>query len=321
MPRTRSVDVCPVFGIPELMKPNMLPTYADVMRYYLYLQNSSEKHTGLSDILPVLVKELKGVWERSSIPTLSNNRIFFMIKHYYLKYRNLKKSLKKTGKLDFSNRVASFRERAEKNLFDISICKCKDFMKCLCKIKVPLAERAFLTDQRTVREMVVGNIDIRTTKMLIRRHERKKREGGCKESEHKVSKEEEWKKLPQSSVQSSSLSSNFDSPTSSSCNDIDSPSTSQMRVKLPSVAIACDRTGISDRSAAILINAALKDMGVISKDDTSKIVDRSKIRRERSKARSYLINKIEETSSLSEQGLYFDGRKDKTLVMTKKNLA
>ncbi|GBL89081.1 hypothetical protein AVEN_255218-1 [Araneus ventricosus] len=49
-----------------------------------------------------------------------------------------------------------------------------------------------------------------------------------------------------------------------------------MRTMLP---YACDRTAISDSSVEILINAALKDMVIIKKDDFSKVVDRSKIRR------------------------------------------
>lgn len=56
-------------------------------------------------------------------------------------------------------------------------------------------------------------------------------------------------------------------------------------------------------------------MGMISTDDMSNIVDRSKIRRERVKTRSYLKKEIEEIPG--EQGIYFDGRKDRTLVMIK----
>ncbi|KAK4884062.1 hypothetical protein RN001_000333 [Aquatica leii] len=60
-----------------------------------------------------------------------------------------------------------------KTLFDISLCKCKDFLICKCKIKVPVAERAFLTDQRTSRKMLIGGIDIKATKMLHKRLKRK----------------------------------------------------------------------------------------------------------------------------------------------------
>ncbi|GBM13505.1 hypothetical protein AVEN_82779-1 [Araneus ventricosus] len=54
----------------------------------------------------------------------------------------------------------------------------------------------------------------------------------------------------------------------------DSSLTSQMRTTFPDVSQACDRTSVSDISTKILIlNAALKDMGIINKNDSSKVVD------------------------------------------------
>lgn len=90
-----------------------------------------------------------------------------------------------------------------------------------------------------------------------------------------------------------------------------------MRTKLPNVAQACDRTGVSDRSASFIINAALKDMGIITTDDSSKVVDRSKIRRERIKKRNELKRKNEGKHFSSEYAIHFDGRKDKTLIQIK----
>lgn len=102
-----------------------------------------------------------------------------------------------------------------------------------------------------------------------------------------------------------------------SCSAIVSSVTSQMRTKLPTLAEACDRTGVSDRSAAILVSAVLKDLGVISKEDSSKIVDRSKIRRERTQCRTNLKRKFNVTEPMV-YGIFFDGRKDKTIVQEKK---
>ena len=48
---------------------------------------------------------------------------------------------------------------------------------------------------------------------------------------------------------------------------VNTPLTSQMRIKLPSVAQAYDRTVVSDRAAAILVSAALKDMGILTTED------------------------------------------------------
>ena len=72
---------------------------------------------------------------------------------------------------------------------------------------------------------------------------------------------------------------------------------------------------VSDQSAASIASAVLQDVDMVNKDDISKVVDRSKVRRERSKLRSKLTRCTHEIKPL---GLSFDGRKDTTQVMIKK---
>lgn len=86
-----------------------------------------------------------------------------------------------------------------------------------------------------------------------------------------------------------------------------------MRIKLPSLAIACDRTGVSDRAAAIIANAVLEDIGALSKDKSAMTIDRMKIRRARKTER--VVCTSEATNSRTPVlGLFFDGRKDQTMV-------
>jgi len=54
-------------------------------------------------------------------------------------------------------------------------------------------------------------------------------------------------------------------------------------ISLPSLAKACDRTEVAGRSAAVLATSVLHDLGLMSPIDRSTVIDRSKIRRERSK--------------------------------------
>lgn len=97
-----------------------------------------------------------------------------------------------------------------------------------------------------------------------------------------------------------------------------SPSAStQMRTKLGAFSETCDRHGISDRSAAALASAVLQDVGIITPDNLSKVIDRSKVRRARQRNRSNLL-KIDKPAAEHLQGLYFDGRKDQTMVQVKK---
>ena len=82
---------------------------------------------------------------------------------------------------------------------------------------------------------------------------------------------------------------------------------SQMKKKmkhLPTLASACDRVGVSDRAAALIVNSLfLQDIGAVSSQDTSEIVDRNKIRRARQKKRSFLKDKESSTA----KGIHFDG--------------
>ena len=89
-----------------------------------------------------------------------------------------------------------------------------------------------------------------------------------------------------------------------------------MRISLSTVARECDRSGVSDSSAAKIASAVLNDIGMITENETSNIIDRSKIRRERSKNRISL-QQIGKTETKTPQTIYFDGRKDKTMKMEK----
>ncbi|GBM52098.1 hypothetical protein AVEN_235876-1 [Araneus ventricosus] len=53
-----------------------------------------------------------------------------------------------------------------------------------------------------------------------------------------------------------------------------------------------DRFGISDRAGAAIVSAALQDVGIISECNISNVVDRNKIRRGRTKARTTLLSQV-----------------------------
>ncbi|GBN07150.1 hypothetical protein AVEN_149609-1 [Araneus ventricosus] len=57
---------------------------------------------------------------------------------------------------------------------------------------------------------------------------------------------------------------------------------------LLAVARALDRFGISDRAGAAIVSASLQYVGIMSESNVSNVVNRNKIRRERTKARTTL---------------------------------
>ncbi|GBN74152.1 hypothetical protein AVEN_249883-1 [Araneus ventricosus] len=74
-----------------------------------------------------------------------------------------------------------------------------------------------------------------------------------------------------------------------------------------------DRFGISDRAGAAIVSAALQDVGIISESNVLNVVDRNKIRRERTKSRTTLLSQVIKDYGHDQFGLYLDGRKDRTL--------
>ena len=91
------------------------------------------------------------------------------------------------------------------------------------------------------------------------------------------------------------------------------------RMNLANFASVCDRTGVSDRAAAVIVSSLLHDNTGCSKTNSSLVLDRSKVRRSRQKHRRFLQERSKEADDNKNIiALYFDGRKNQT--MTKKFL-
>ena len=90
--------------------------------------------------------------------------------------------------------------------------------------------------------------------------------------------------------------------------------TDQNRKSLENLVLACNRYQVSDRVAAAIASAVLKYYDIITDMDSSQVIDRSKIRRERAKYRK-AIQKKEEEHFENVNSLYFDGKKDATLMV------
>ncbi|GBM55129.1 hypothetical protein AVEN_207018-1 [Araneus ventricosus] len=76
-----------------------------------------------------------------------------------------------------------------------------------------------------------------------------------------------------------------------------------------------DRFGISDRAGAAIVSAALQDVGIISESNVLNVAERNKIRLGGTKARTTLLSQVIKYYDHDQFGLYFDGRKDRTLSM------
>ena len=88
---------------------------------------------------------------------------------------------------------------------------------------------------------------------------------------------------------------------------------SQNRVRLTETAKMSVRFGVSLGATAAIATAVLIDYNVVNKQNTSLVVDKNKVARERNKLVS--ISNSEPIPSI--KGLYFDGRRDLTLQQEK----
>ncbi|KAK4871935.1 hypothetical protein RN001_016059 [Aquatica leii] len=151
--------------------------------------------------------------------------------------------------------------------------------------------------------MGIGNLDIQTTKKNLKAYKRNSKDLARKSLYYKDNLKKSKTETVQYSMSKRNPNELLCIPSTSKATDPltlgsytisrtrKTPLSSQMRLHLPTLAEACNRTGISDRSAAI-VSAVLKDVGIISDTDTSKVVDRSKVRRERIKNRTNLTKKL-----------------------------
>lgn len=336
--KTRESVLCDVFGAPSALPKNRLPTYGDTMKLYNQtkhkLKEQSNKEPSHKDIAEIVILDVVTIWEKSSLPRLSHKRIQDMLKTYHRKYFAMLKVPKDRRDSDtYKEKMTNFLADSD-ILFDISSCKCQPIESCACEKsrKVPIIEQEFLVDQRGERSMIIAGVDRLETGKQQQRYIRNEAILRQTTSSAKANSPEPSTSLSTIVEINDIDSSNDDDDMSVMSDDSDfdfemlanTPSKptptriakgNQMRVKLPSVALACDRHGLSDRAAASITSAVLQDIGVVHEGDASHVIDRSKIRRERNKKRSRL--REERDNSIS--GLYFDGRKDKTLVQVKKS--
>lgn len=90
----------------------------------------------------------------------------------------------------------------------------------------------------------------------------------------------------------------------------------QNRLSLKNLIGAMIHTRVSRRKTAILANALLQDLGLITSEDFSLVIDKGKIARELDSHRETILAEQHHESNVG--AVYFDGRKDKTWTNEKK---
>ncbi|CAG4932315.1 unnamed protein product [Parnassius apollo] len=305
----RSNYSSPIFGTGCELPKNVLPTYSDVMKYYVFVSVARCAEKGRQDLLQascdIVATEIENIWKRDSLPIVQHKTIVSKIRSYHDKHRALLKSNQKSkDNKNYKQKLQKFKEDCEV-FFDIASCKCKSLSTCSCDKtrKIPKQEHEFLLDQRGERRMMIGSLNKKATLKNMALSDRKLKRKQFKENSMSLQIHE-----PEQKRNKTKTSSVINVTSIVPAINIPGPS------KFPVVAMTLDRYGISDRAGAAIVSTTLQDIGLVTESDTSSVIDRSKILRARAQTRNSgaAVNVLDGDNSLV--CISFDGRKDKTIL-------
>ena len=304
----RITCACPLFGSPKDFG-NKLPTYAEVIRCCLWERRNlaptkGNKEPFFSDIARIVGKKVESLYQKASVPTVPLKNILRSIVSYHKKYQKLMKNYKSCqNNVGYKNKLNFFLQNAESTLFDVAYCKCLNFSSCSCEKskKVPPEEQSFLTDQRSTRIAYIGGIDQNVTLLRQKRQERKLADASQRLCKLSSQNQETVKKVRNREKDIAQEGDNLFIP--------------PKRIALKNTSVMSDRLGLSNFETALIATSVLQDAGLITENDQSLVIDKCKIKREKSKTRKE-VQKENRDDPSTLLGLYFDGRKDKTLINT-----
>jgi len=299
---TRSVTVHNVTGQPIEFHKNQLPKCTDVFRAYQFHVNSG-KVTTVHERATLVAQEVKEMYDRASIPTVELISIVIRVKRLVAKVQSLGKySKSKKSSSKYQQSLQSLE-----NLFDICACKCYDIgarerSSCICPLayKIPVIEWDFWIDQKTNRNMIIAQVDKEETFKLQQKEKRAYKTSSLKRDAegmllHGIT--EDQKSTTDEELVIGEMSSD---------DDIRARNMQQY----PGLCKAMDRCKISNRDACVIVNATLKDLGVLLAETA---IDPAKLRRQR----NYYREKEVEMQDVQMKQLIcigFDGKQDVTLT-------
>jgi hypothetical protein len=309
-PTTRGTVGCPIFGAPALLPLSQLPTKANILRCYQYVRyqlKESAKEPSIAEISKKVSSQVSSIWNQASVPCIADRTIQDHVTRLHGDYRAMMDRFHRIESANtcldretLLNDIQEYRQLQEQSLFDVCKCKCATFSACSCarEHKVPAREQSFLLDQRSLRRDYIGAVDRRTTQQLQKREERKRKEE-ARQLRHQVEQS-------QSSVVTDFEDEDDDEEEEEEDFEEDDddwqPDEAQKADEAKSAtnfslfALECDRFGISDRAAALLLNSILVSLGMITSENTTLVRDRAAIGRLRERVRKRMSTQYKEDS-------------------------
>lgn len=142
--------------VPATLPEHKLPTYDELLKYYLYLKKHQFNKSDYALQLCVAEK-LQQMWNSVKIPIILTKSIVNKLKGWFAKYETiLKHGNKRKNPEDLRQKLDQLLDDGKK-LFDIAKCKCTLVTTCECSedAKVGAVLKEFLNDQRHERSMTL----------------------------------------------------------------------------------------------------------------------------------------------------------------------
>ena len=329
-----------------------LPTVRDILRYGIYLREQSEgdKRNPVDELVQDIYASLICQWSKTNAlfkPPVINEKVTIISKLKEVWNQAVTFSLGK-GKLDAKDRFSAKLDK----LFDILNCRCQitsceeagcegceiqAHINCFCvrEKKIPSKDLSYIKGQK---EKVgskgphqIGTPDLPEHKRQMRTLERQ--EMAVKAKKRRSSKEEDAEAAEKSAredienflaeddnmvLDRSGAEDEF-VPDVQLVSETDTKLANEQKNydDISNIALASVRYGIGLRPTAAIATAALIDAGIITEEDTSKVIDKNKVKRAQEKLMRELSEDFEKTCK--EEGgiscILFDGRIDLTNVM------
>ena len=223
----------------------------------------------------LVTTEIENIWHKFSFPTIKTEGVFSKVCRLMEKASNLNKTSRLRRNANFYDKLKAFD-----NMFDICSCNCYDLgverEKCRCTFKVPIKKwDAFVGQKKRTNQL--GLLDCTYTSTLKKTEKRKKKQLNThtnveKDTDRQITDDNFYESedniiLDESNNEYDKL---YESNVFKKCN--------QNRFHYNELAIIADRYRVSCRATAAIVNAALKDMGILNE---SNMLDRKKVERER----------------------------------------
>lgn len=322
-----------ILGEPPAKLPSTkLPTISDVLKAIYF---ELKVKLPAKDAIKIVANQIKGIWQNTTIPTLTVQRIVVKLTDLYAAHNKVAHAIQTAAS---EEKKISFKADAQ-HLFDIAYCKCANSRSCNCadNKKIPSDEYAFYIDQKSKRRQVLKVRSVQTSEIRELSPKPIDIDATTEGSDAAMSVDESFDVIDpgSSDISHRSPDASASGPSGIGLSDASAPEPSGMNlrsrfievkfdniphyntVKLYQVPIAADRYNVSDQAAAAIATATLIDYGLVTPDSNLLVVDRKKVQRSR---RNLRLIQSENLSFEELHGFYFDGRGDKTMVYENKRI-